>query len=647
MRNEPFTSPLLGKHGLALRDLNSGQKGVRLVSKSRIATSTQGRHGLFDASRATDLISLVCAALSVLLWLISLPQMDPDQLNNFGLVSILPASFWAGICFATLGFVLSLDASCRWPALRPAFVILLILLLHATPPVVYETLRYSWAWKHIGIVDYIQRHGEVDREAPFLAAYHNWPFFFWSSAKVAGFLGLDALQIANLARFFPILSNLCYAALLVVIFRRFTEDFRLVWAGVWMFLCANWVGQDYYSPQAFAYGLYLMVLAICLGPLMPVRRKEPAHSGIRLKEFRSLLSRGHPRQPVVSQTIRIVLVVAACVAIWIMVASHQLTPLVLIVSLVALSLLCGLSLGFAALAALAVVSWVIYPAAPFTAVVLPEEVAGMMRTFNGITEKFIDTSSVDPEVAIVAWAGRFLTLGIALLAGCGWLRRIWHGGRDGVASALAAAPLSILIVTSYGGEAVFRIFLFCVPFLSFFAAALFFPTNTSGRGSGVRLLFGTLTLLMIVGFYFGNNGKDRQYRFSPEEVIASNWLYERAPAGTLLVEGARNYPSQFRNYENFTYVPIAREGPEARGEILADPANVLSRWFGNERWNDGFVIITRSQKAHVEALGIMPKGALDMIEMELLASPEFQLVFANRDARIFTASRFLQAGPSN
>ena len=38
----------------------------------------------------------------------------------------------------------------------------LLALVHGTPAVLYGTLRYSWAYKHVGIVDYILRTGTVD-----------------------------------------------------------------------------------------------------------------------------------------------------------------------------------------------------------------------------------------------------------------------------------------------------------------------------------------------------------------------------------------------------------------------------------------------------------------------------------------------------
>ena len=47
-------------------------------------------------------------------------------------------------------------------------------------------------------------------------------------------------------------------------------------------------------------------------------------------------------------------------------------------------------------------------------------------------------------------------------------------------------------------------------------------------------------------------------------------------------------------------------------------------------------------RTYVSALGIMPDGALDELALDLLASPDFHLVYANEDVRIFTARRFIE-----
>ena len=50
------------------------------------------------------------------------------------------------------------------------------------------------------------------------------------------------------------------------------------------------------------------------------------------------------------------------------------------------------------------------------------------------------------------------------------------------------------------------------------------------------------------------------YVFTTEEVAAATWLADNAPEGSLLVEGSRNYPTQFHNYEYFRYCLLYTSG---------------------------------------------------------------------------------------
>ena len=602
------------------------------------------RPGRSSPSAAEAFIGL-SLAMALLLWIASLPIMKPDAIDDFGIVTILPMHYWMSVGFVSLGFAISLWQPSQSNAWRIAALLVLILMLHATPPLVYGTLRYSWSWKHIGIIDYIQRHGGVDRSIAFLGAYHNWPGFFWLFARIATWLDYGPIEIANVARFFSVFANIVYVFLLRGIFRRFTMDDRLVHAAIWVFVCANWVGQDYFSPQAVAYGFYLLILLLCLGPLMPADDYPLSSRGRQIALLRHSIGHVLPMRHEPSLLRRIIALSVVTLAMLFVASSHQLTPLILIFSLFSLAVVTPLGFGLPIMGGLIMVYWVLYPASPFTSVYLPEEVAQLGQTVSDLTETLVDTAAVDLGVAVVVWAGRALTAGVVLLAAIGWIRRLRLGARDGVVCALLVAPTLTLAATSYGGEAVFRVFFFSLPFLAFLCAGLFFPSESKGTGGVTALIFGLLSVLLILGFLLANNGKDRQYRFTPDEVAAAQWLYGRAGSETLLVEGARSYPSQFMNYENFVYLPLANESEEERAEILAEPARTLDGWFSAPQLRDGYVILTRSQQAYVEATGAMPKGALDRFALDLLKSPDFLLVYANRDARIFRSSRFLPNPP--
>ena len=109
----------------------------------------------------------------------------------------------------------------------------------------------------------------------------------------------------------------------------------------------------------------------------------------------------------------------------------------------------------------------------------------------------------------------------------------------------------------------------------------------------------------------------------------------RAPPNSLLIEGARNYPSQFMNYENFAYLPISEENRTVRNALIAAPEQTLARWLSDEKWKAGYIIITRSQKALTDAEGVMPPASLDGIEIRLMNSAQFEVVYSSPNTKIF------------
>ncbi len=589
-------------------------------------------------SRLSAGISAGCLIIALALWAFGLPGIDPAKLNDIGIISILSWPVWTALALIAIGFSLTLRREFSSGPLPFLHLVALVLVLHATPAIVYQAARYSWTWKHLGIIDYIQRHGAVDPTIRFGAVYHNWPGLFAITAWIANALGIGSVELADAVRFAPPILNLLFLTALISIYRNFTGDPRLVWAAAWIFIVGNWVGQDYFSPQGVTLFLYLLVIALCLGPLRS-RLEWTRNSTTRLASYAAFyvnaVSRGSGAAD--WQSGAMVRAAAACTVLLLIlgiVASHQLTPVALILALAGLAMIGRLNIGFCIFAVVAEMFWLLYFASPFVAANLAGELEVLGQGVAKATDRLVDTSVVSPGQIWVVFIGRALTFSIGLAALLGGLRRLLAGCRDGPAIVLAISPIPML-ANSYGGEILFRVYLFALPFLAFFAAALFFPSASAGRSWRSRVLFGGLGVLLAIAFLFANNGKDRQYTFTSAEVAAARWLYQSAPPGTLLIEGARSYPGQFLNYENFSYLPLTEERPEQRAQILRDPVGIFARWLGDPQWKAGYVIISRSQKAYADAQGILPRGALDRIEQALLASPRFVVAHATEDTLIF------------
>ncbi|MBL8015492.1 MAG: hypothetical protein JNK26_04895 [Candidatus Doudnabacteria bacterium] len=580
-------------------------------------------------------------ALAAALWVFSLQFFDLPKMQDWGLLSIFPPAIIAAYVLLIFGFASLFLRKYVSDAVFSFYILALIVMIHGTPQLLYGTLRYSWAWKHVGIVDYIIRHGAVDPLVDILPVYHNWPGFFALSALFTQLSGFSSAHVY--AGWGPVFFEILFAFGLFALFRLFTEDRRLQWLGVWFFLLANWVGQDYFAPQAMTYfmGIGLLIIAIQgFGP------KGAKGLNARKKNFfyRFFAKRAkHLKLPLIpddslltTKASRLALGILTLLIFAGIVSSHQLTPFMGVASVLVLVFLGvtrwrTLPLWMIVL----IVLWLAFPADSYR-----DQLFGTSNEVGSVSENvgsgLINVAKVSPGQAVVSAMGRGLTALVVLLAGFGVFQRMRKGYLDLPVIPLAGAPVIMLFLNSYGGEALFRVYLFMTPYLSFLIAGAVLPQEKTDRNWFQPTVIGGLSLVMIIGFLFAYYGKESQYYFSKAEVEASEYLYSQAVPDSLLVEGSRNYPSQFLNYDFFTYVPIDRE--PSSDKLLADPVGVLDRWLSNTtRYRESYLIITRSQKIAVDELGDMPPGSFDKIQKLLTESEMFEVVFSNDDAIIFRA----------
>src|SRR5579862_795930 len=148
--------------GLAIAVAGVGTDSPRRVwpsPRNRLA-----RRQLQALGRPLGLVSVLLLAVAVILWIVSIPRIHPTAMTDFGLVSVLPVTFFLALACLLCGYVLSLrQRPLLWPVLG-AYNVVLIVAVHGTPQMVYSEPRYTWIYKHFGIVDYILRHGTVNRQ---------------------------------------------------------------------------------------------------------------------------------------------------------------------------------------------------------------------------------------------------------------------------------------------------------------------------------------------------------------------------------------------------------------------------------------------------------------------------------------------------
>ncbi len=560
---------------------------------------------------------------AVVVWLWSLIEVDLLSMTDVGLMSVLPSPFFLALALLTIGFLFVLEHRSHDRLLVGGYLVTFAAVAHATPAILYGTVRYSWSFKHLGMVDYIQRNGEVDPDAVVLQIHHGWPGVFSTTSMVSEITGVEAQTIAIWSPFaFSLVSLLA----LSIVFRAFVNDERVASLSLWLFVVANWVGQEYFSPQGFTFAIYLALLAVVI-PFLRVDEPDPTR--FQLHDGADLTTADTRQRLVVACLIVMMLLSIS--------ASHQLTPIMVVVSFAILSAFRICRSAWVAVAGLALtIAWASGPALTYLsdngldvadALGSPAETSGA---------SVVDIAQVSVGHAIVVVADRFLAEAMIVLAILG-LVVVWRRREGGpLIAALLAAPI-VLLVTGFRGEVLFRSYLFAVPWIAL-CSAIALVIVTKDRSFPVQLATRSAVItILLVAFLFAYLGNERTNYFTADEVELVEWVNTNAPPNTLLIEGSQNYPGRARNYERFSFVPISLEPDASLVQMNDDPEGLLYRWMTDERYAASYLILTRSMKNEQESVPSMPAGLLDRIDLALRESDRFRILRSNLDGTVWVA----------
>lgn len=545
-------------------------------------------------------------------------------MDDTGLGSQLDTTFFLAVVLINVAFASAVVRARPSAVVLVSLTVILILMLYGVTSIIEELPRGTVTWLHAGFADVIERTGTL----PNTDARFDWPGFFVLAAFVTAAAGLD--HPIQLAAWAPAVLNVLYMPFLFLIFRAVTDDRRLIWTAVWVFFLANWVGQDYFSPQGFNFFLYLVILAIVLrwfGPRAGLVGRPRFVMGFMRRVFPAIDSvwTAEPSH-VAGASGALVLIVATITAA--IASSHQLTPFALVASLAALVIF-GLSRlrWLPVLVALIVGVWLSYMTVDFLSGHL-----GKLISDVGQAEA-IATSSVTRRVsgsaghvAIVQFRLVF-TVVIWVLAAAGVLARRRRGAADVAMVLLAVIPFGLLALQSYGGEILLRVYLFSLPFASFLVAALVFSTAT-------RATLRTAVVIAVGGFVLGSGllfaryGNERLDYVSPQDLAAVDRAYELLGDSGLIVRANYNDPVGYRGYEQYRYF-------QAQNAVLTGNIQLMSRYLRTRSPGDAVLLLTRSQLARLELFASFTAPEWDRLVERLRNSRQFTELYANSDAVIF------------
>ncbi|MET8574109.1 glycosyltransferase [Streptomyces sp. NPDC005012] len=550
------------------------------------------------------------------LWTYAVRTTEITTLDDFGLVTAVHPTYWAGLVVLTVGFWFTVRRPDRSEGWSLAYVLGLLVIERATQALVYPTPLYAWAWKHDAVVGHLLTAGGLQTGAELgdMAVYDQWPGFFALQAAAVRLAGVE--DTLTLMSWWPLLSGVLVLAPLVLIHRTFTQDRRLIWTGVWLFCVGNWVGQDYFSPQSLALVLHLTVIALVLRRFTAAERRAPGQA--------------------VWTTVLILVMVPV-------VLSHQLTPVMTIMSLGVLALTRRHRDWVPFLAAVALfAAWNLTASLPFLSAALPEMIASIGDIGSNVETGYGTTPTGTGAVA-TSWAARALSGVVVLLAALGVLRQRELRAHARPLLLLTVVPLLLIAANDYGSEMIFRVLMFMLPGAAFFAAAALLPRTGAAveappRPAPARHVWLPLPVLLIASLAFvpAYAGKDRLSYFPPDEVALVGDLVDRAPDRSLIVAPNRNYPLAYDDYWRVDHYWFLEEDRAVVDGILRRPAFMLALDMKDlPEPGRSYLLFTEGQRANAEMNGQLTEDEWRRIEASVADSPFFDRVAGNAAGSVY------------
>lgn len=536
-------------------------------------------------------------ALAVVMWFISLPSLGSAPLSQWGLLLTASPLFGGSMLVSAVAFVVCVRAQ-RFNA---SVVALLVMAMVQRLPTLISTPvpLYSWTYKHLGVVDYIQKDHQL---AHGLDVYQGWPGLFAATAWFSDITGVDPVTLAH---WFTPAFHLAMIGLVYAMARCWNRKPFPALVAAFLVESLNWVAQDYYSPQATA-------LVLAVGFLIVVG-----------------LSRRH------ATAVPVALILFAAIVI-----THQLTPYWMMIAGLALTITRQLKPRWLIVAMIAM-------AGAYLAFNYDSVSHFSLLSFNPVqnAQSNIPTVGVYGQ-RVTSKIVRTLSVTMWLAAALGVLL-VWKRWKKSLAPAIIAFSSFVLLGgQGYGGEAIFRVFLYSLIGCSLLIAPMLTKAIT---GNPPKLAITTVVLVACVaasaqGFYGGWFAN----RMSVAQVKESHRLLNTAEFPGFITVAAPVWPER----STARYVLFAASVPIGSGEATYDyPMIYSAKLTGTdfntdasyskfittvgERTTPTYLIITRQMAIYDWYFGILPLNALDHLTARIRQDPRWTVYQDTNEYVIF------------
>lgn len=547
--------------------------------------------------------SIAALLFAFALWVIALVQLPGVTPGDYGLLASPGGAVLAvSALSALIGFLIAIAVDNRW--LAALAIVEFIVIARGTASVLTEVPIYAWTYKHIGLVDYIQATNQLAPAS--VDVYNQWPGFFTLMAWFAEVTGADPVDVAH---WFTPLIHLVLAVLVFALGLGLRLGARAALTAAMIVEIVNWVGQDYYAPQAVG-----LLLAVAVLALLAHSKTHPAAGYVSLVVFTAL------------------------------VPTHQLTPYWLCAVVFALVAFRRVRPRWLPLAYLAIAVGYLLPRLQYV------RSYGVFTGSNPIDNATtnITTRGSDGRVFTML-VDRSLSAMVWLLAGVAFIV-LWRTvGAPWTAAIMGFSSLLLLGGQSYGGEAIFRVFLYSLPGCAMLLAPFVVRAlDTAARWRGA-LWVSAVSLLAVIAATAGLQGYYGSWQYvviTKNQLDQSRWLLSQNPdEATITVMAPAGWPERpTADYVRYALANPAYDRPlvflkHSLSQGFPTPADLdrlelLARSGGNTL----YLVLPRQTGIYSDYFGLFKPGAVPSLIEGLSARPTWIKIINDEDTVVFTYS---------
>jgi hypothetical protein len=471
----------------------------------------------------TRLLSLGALVIAVALFVFAAARLDFLGSGHYGIVTQVGAAYWLGFAILSGTIVHTLTRGRIDHVVMAASTFVLIAYATMLVPAASGETSVPTAFVHRGFVDTLAEAGRLPNG---IDARFSWAGFFSAAAHLVTVA--DLRDITVLLSWSTLFMGVLLAFPLYAIAIQITGRARLAWLSVVLYQLFNWYQQDYFAPQAVALVFYTTIIATLLWQLRraSLPRIEPGLLRFVVDAPRrtpGLVPGFGTGRTLAIGAVLLLLIVANVVA-------HQITPILVIIALAFFSLFGATRYRMLWLASgLVFAAWFSYGATDFWFGHLQSIFSEIGQVGSSVNRGVSQRLSGDPtyqQMQYLRIGASGLFAGVAFV---GWLlargRRTWL-----VAGAICAAPFTLVVLQSYGGEMIIRCFVLASPVLAPFAAIAVAAVARAIRvragtvastpaGRWTPVVAGTLALVVLGALLTTNRGLNTAFEASTREQV--------------------------------------------------------------------------------------------------------------------------------